>query len=86
LDSLRVGTSFAAVIPAPTHIDSIAGTTLTYSAGLGARYVLLTNTPSILTPLLNWGRAATNAASPGSFTIPAVGGPASPMFYDILSE
>lgn len=84
VDSLRVGTSFAAVMPTSTHIDSIAGTTLAYSGGLGSRFVLLSNTPSLLTPV--WIRAATNATSPDLFTIPAVGGPASPVFYRIQSE
>jgi hypothetical protein len=84
VDSLRIGTNFSAVMPNPTHIDSIAGTTLAYSSGLGARYILQTNSTGLQTP--TWSRVATNTSSPGSFAIPAVGGPVSPLFYRVQSE
>jgi hypothetical protein len=66
--------------PGPVHIATISGTTLSYSGGWGAGFVLLK-----CADLRNWQRVATNYATPGSFSIAAVGtGPAT--FYRILSE
>lgn len=70
---------------APVTITGIADTTLSYSGGAGSRFVLL-RSGDISLPLSAWTRVATNTATPGSFTIPAVGTPPSPAFYSILSE
>lgn len=70
---------------APVTITGISGTTLSYSGGAGARFVLL-QSGNIATPLSTWTRVATNTATPGSFTIPAVGTPPTPVFYSIQSE
>ncbi len=70
---------------APVTITGIAGTSLSYSGGSGNRFVLL-QSGSITAPLSTWTRVATNSATPGSFTIPPVGTPPTPVFYSILSE
>jgi hypothetical protein len=70
---------------APVTITGIAGTTLSYTGGAGARFVLLQSS-NISTPLSAWTRVATNTTTPGAFTIPAVGTPPSPVFYSIQSE
>jgi hypothetical protein len=67
-----------------TTISNIVNTTLTYGGGAGTRFVLLKST-SITAALSGWNRAATNATTPGSFTIPTVG-TGSPVFYRIKSE
>ena len=68
----------------PVRITSIAGGTIQYLGGSGTRFILL-KSASLSTALSSWQRADTNSATPGSFTIPAVGTGA-PMFYSILSE
>jgi hypothetical protein len=70
---------------APVTITSISGTTLSYTGGAGTRFVLL-QSGNITAPLSTWTRVATNTATPGSFTIPAVGTPPTPVFYSIQSE
>lgn len=72
------------VLTSPTTISNIIGTTLSYGGGSGSQFVLL-GTNNIAAPLANWTRIHTNSATPGSFTIPAVGS-ASPTFYRIKSE
>ncbi len=78
--------SFAPVVVllSPVTINSISGTTLTYSGGSGSQFVLLSNN-IVNAPLSTWTRVATSTANPGSFTIPAVGS-ASSVFYRIQSE
>ncbi len=80
-----VGVSFAPVVvgASPTTISQIIGTTLTYGGG-GSQFVLL-KSASAVAPLSSWTRVATNAVTPGSFTIPAVG-TGTPVFYRIKSE
>ncbi len=73
--------------PAPASvltISNIVGTTLTYGGGAGAQFVLL-GTNNVAAPATNWARLATNLATPGAFTIPAVGSEAK-AFYRIRSE
>ena len=82
------GVSFAPVVvgtpPAPTTISNILGTSLTYGGGAGSQFVLLSNN-IVTAPLSTWKRVATNSSTPGSFTIPAVGSPAS-TFYRVQSQ
>ena len=81
---LRPGDSLPALPPAPVHITGIANTSLSYSNGGGSQFVLL-KSASVNAPLSFWTRVLTNTATPGSFTIPAVGTGA-PVFYSIKSE
>ncbi|HOX56770.1 MAG TPA: immunoglobulin domain-containing protein [Candidatus Paceibacterota bacterium] len=69
--------------PAPTSINSINGSTLTYGGGGGSRFVLL-HSPDADAPLSSWTRVATNSATPGSFSVPTGSGQAA--FYRIKSE
>jgi hypothetical protein len=69
----------------PVTISNMSGTTLSYGGGGGAQFVLLT-TNNLSAPLANWTRLLTNASTPGTFTIPAVGGGSGPVFYGIKSE
>ena len=75
--------SFAPAAPAATTITSISGTTLAYTGGAGSQFVLL-GTTSLIPPLI-WTPIHTNTATPGTFTIPAVGS-ATTMFYRIRSD
>jgi hypothetical protein len=68
----------------PAQITGIAGVTLTYSGGRGARFILL-KSPSLGAGPGSWERVDTNYAMPGSFTIPDLGAAAS-AFYRIQSE
>ena len=70
--------------PAPVRITSMAGTSMAYTSGSGARFILL-KSASLGTTRSGWARIATNSATPGSFTIPPVG-TAAPVFYTIASE
>ena len=72
------------VVLAPTTISPISGTTLNYTGGAGSQFVLL-GTNNVAAPLATWPRLATNNATPGSFTIPAVGS-SSAMFYRVQSQ
>ena len=65
-------------------ITSISGTTLEYTGGSGAQFVLLKSADATA-PLGSWSREATNTVTPGTFTIPAVGTDTS-AFYSIKSE
>jgi len=69
----------------PVTITSIAGTTLTYTGGEGSSFTLLTST-SVTAPLNTWTVVASNPTTPGTFTIPAVGSGASPLYYSIQSQ
>jgi hypothetical protein len=71
---------FSPSTPTPVHIDSLRGTTLQYSGGSGTEFVLLKSTD-----MSKWERVATNSATPGAFTIPAVGTEAAAI-YSIQSE
>jgi hypothetical protein len=73
------------VAGAPVTITGLTGTSLNYTGGLGSQFVLL-QSGTLAVPRSNWTRVATNPATPGSFTIPAVGTPPSPTFYSIQSE
>jgi len=71
----------------PVSITGLAGTSLNYTGGTGAQFVLI-KSGSLAIGRTNWTRVATNpgTSTPGSFTIPAVGTPPSPTFYSIQSE
>jgi hypothetical protein len=66
--------------PGPVHLATMSGTNLSYSGGWATRFVLLQSAN-----LGGWERVATNYATPGSFSIPAVG-TGTAAFYRILSE
>ncbi len=74
----------AVTITSPVTISNISGTSLSYGGGAGTRFVLLTSA-DVAAPVNTWTRAATNAVTPGTFTIPAVGS-AAPKYYLIKSE
>jgi hypothetical protein len=65
-------------------ISNIVGNTLTYGGGGGARFILLKST-DVAAPLGGWEHVHTNLATPGTFTIPAVG-TGTTVFYSIKSE
>jgi hypothetical protein len=66
-------------------ISNISGTTLTYGGGSGARFILV-ESAAVNAPMNAWTYPGlTNPATPGSFTIPAVGSGA-PVFYRIQSQ
>ncbi len=76
------------VIPQPVTDMEIVGvsagtTTINYSGGTGAQFVLL-RAFEITTPAGNWERVATNTAATGSFSIPVGSDPKA--FYRIQSE
>ena len=81
---LGPGQALPALPPAPVRITGISGTSLGYVGGGGSHFVLL-KSASVNAPLSFWTRVLTNTATPGSFTIPAVGTGA-PVFYSIKSE
>jgi hypothetical protein len=66
----------------PVTITDISGNSITYTGGAGLQFILL-STDDLTTSL--WTRLLTNSATPGSFTIPAVGS-TNQMFYRIKSE
>ena len=70
---------------ASVTITSIAGTSLNYTGGSGARFILL-KSANLTTARSSWTPVATNTVTPGTFTIPAVGTPPSPTFFCIRSE
>jgi len=70
---------------ASVTITNISGTTLDYTGGAGAHFVLL-KSPGVTAPLSSWSREHTNNVTPGSFTIPAVGTGGDTVFYSIKSE
>jgi hypothetical protein len=73
------------VIPATSvTVSNISGTTIAYGGGSGSQFVLMSSA-TVNAALSSWTRVATNSATPGIFTIPAVG--SSPAkFYIIKSE
>jgi hypothetical protein len=81
---LGPGQALPALPPAPVHITGIHSTSLTYTNGGGAQFVLL-KSANVTNSLSGWTRTATNTATPGTFAIPAVG-TGSPVFYSIKSE
>ena len=72
------------VATASVTITNFSGTTLSYTGGAGTQFVLLQSSNLALPG--SWTRMATNPASPGVFTIPAVGTQPGPAFYSIKSE
>jgi hypothetical protein len=82
--STETNTLTVAAPQGPVTISNMSGTTLSYGGGGGAQFVLLT-TNNLSAPLANWTRLLTNASTPGTFSIPAVGS-ASSKFYRIKSE
>jgi hypothetical protein len=68
----------------PVTITGISGTTINYTGGAGSQFVLLSSGDLTIVPSL-WSRLFTNAATPGLFTIPAVGS-TNQLFYRIKSE
>jgi len=71
-------------VPSPVRITRLAGASLDYTGGAGARFVLL-QSPSLPSAPANWQRLATNTATPGSFSIPPAGAAAA-AFYCIQAE
>jgi fibronectin type 3 domain-containing protein len=72
------------VCTASVTISEILGTSLSYSGGVGTKFVLFSSR-SVDAPMSAWTRVETNSATPGTFTIPAVGSSAQ-LFYRIQSE
>ncbi len=63
----------------------VGTTTLSYSGGVGSRFVLLESADPAL-PLSSWTSVKTNdTGTPGGFTIPAVG-TAAPKFYRVRND
>ena len=81
---LEIGGTVTGSALGSTTISNIVGTTLTYGGGIGTKFVLL-KSANVAAPLSGWDRLLTNATTPGTFTIPAVGTGA-PVFYRIKSE
>jgi hypothetical protein len=80
----QLSTPYAPVPVTATHIAGIQGTSLSYSGGSGSKFVLM-KSATVNAPMTSWTRFRTNTATPGNFTIPAVG-TAAPVFYRIKSE
>jgi autotransporter-associated beta strand protein len=80
------GVSFAPVVvghPAtPTTISNIISGTLTYGGGGGSQFVLV-GSSNVAASLAGWTRIATNATTPGTFSVPEGSGT---MFYRMKSE
>src|ERR1035438_8259379 len=55
-----------------------------YSGGSGSKFVLM-KSATVNAPMTSWTRFRTNTASPGTFTIPALG-TGVPVYYRIKSE
>ncbi len=84
-DLVRVyGDSYSAGTVAPVTISNLVGGTLSYGGGGGSQFVLM-EAPDATTVMDNWARVRTNTATPGVFTIPAVGVSA-PKYYRVKSE
>ena len=81
-DSKRVT---VAVTPqaTPVNIQGISSGSLNYAGGGGTQFVLLKST-DVAAPLNTWARIATNAVTPGSFTIPVGSEPQA--YYTVKSE
>lgn len=72
-----------AVAQEPVTISGLVGTSLNYTGGAGAQFVLVMSA-DIAAPMNTWTRVATNPVTPGSFTIPV--GSETQAFYRIKSE
>ena len=84
--NLVFATSYASPQPVTEmSIRRVSGgtTSITYSGGIGNRFVLVTS-PDIKPALSTWTRMATNTAASGAFPISA--GPDPKAFYRIISE
>ena len=68
----------------PVTITNIIGTTLTYGGGGGSHFVLLSSATADAAMSAWTTTGLTNNATPGSFTIPAVG-TSDAIFYRVLS-
>ena len=78
-------TQTVSVATSPVTITNIIGTTLTYGGGAGTKFILL-KSATVNALMSTWTYPGlTNTATPGSFTIPAVG-TGTPVFYRIQSE
>ena len=80
----------AAVVVTPVTIKTGAGywdgssVTVSYSGGSGSTFVLYTN--NVCDPAMtNWTPVATNTATPGSFSVPAVGA-GNGVYYRVRSQ
>jgi hypothetical protein len=67
----------------PVTISGIVGTSLNYTGGAGAQFVLVMSA-DIAAPISSWTRVATNTVTPGSFTIPV--GSETQAYYGVKSE
>jgi hypothetical protein len=67
----------------PVTVTGLVGTSLDYTGGGGAQFVLV-KSADINTPMSSWTRVATNTVTPGSFTIPV--GSETQAFYGVKSE
>lgn len=65
-------------------ISNISGTTLTYGGGAGTQFILL-KSATVNALMSTWTPVHTNTATPGTFTIPAVGTD-NTLFYRIQSK
>jgi trimeric autotransporter adhesin len=66
-------------------INNISGTTLSYGGGSGGKFILV-KSATANAPMSAWTYPGlTNTATPGSFTIPAVG-TGTPVFYRVQSS
>ncbi|HEV2691516.1 MAG TPA: hypothetical protein VG347_01330 [Verrucomicrobiae bacterium] len=72
------------VIPLSTGVSTFSGSSLTYTGGVGSRFILLSSPDLRVLPNL-WARVLTNTTTPGSFAIPAVPG-ATNLFFRVKSE
>ncbi|HOX56302.1 MAG TPA: hypothetical protein PLC99_05375 [Verrucomicrobiota bacterium] len=75
----------ASTNPAPVRITDFRGTSLTYTGGVGARFVLRQST-SLSDAPGSWPRVATNFVTPGTFDPLPVANTPAPCFYCIQSE
>ena len=74
-----------AVTQSAVTISNISGTTITYGGGGGTKFVLF-KSATVNAPMSTWTTTGlTNLATPGTFTIPAVG-TSDAIFYRIDSE
>ncbi|HPY30296.1 MAG TPA: PA14 domain-containing protein [Verrucomicrobiota bacterium] len=83
VDSPARSLTVSAETSTPVTLTGLTGTTLSYTGGAGAQFILLMS-PDLAAPMNTWTRVATNAATPGTFTIPV--GAEQRAFYRIASE
>jgi hypothetical protein len=77
------GNPFASV--AATTINTISGTALSYSGGVGSSRFVLLESANVAAAMNSWTPVKTNNSTPGTFDIPQVGTSA-PKYYRIRSE